>query len=188
MKPLRFASLIVAGALAVHELRYLVGGHGVGAAGHGYLPLAGLAAALLAAAACAQLLARVTRARRTGLEDPREIGFRQAWLVASLSIAAAFFAQELLEGLIAGGRASGLGPVLEAGGWVALPAAVAVGALVAVAIVGARAVVAAAARRAPRSLRARPRKPSRRPLAPGHRRVADVIATNLAGRAPPLVA
>lgn len=188
MKPLRFASLVAAGAMAVHELRYLIGGHGAApeSAGHAYLPLAGLGAALLVAAACAQLLALVVGARRTGRREPDALGFVAAWLVASLSIAAVFVAQELLEGLIAGDRATGLATVLGSGGWVALPAAAAVGALVAVALAGARAVVAAAARGSARRSQPAPRPPLRRPLARGHRRVTDVLATNLAGRAPPL--
>ncbi len=189
MKPLRFGSLVAAGALAVHELRYLVGSQGTTAevAGHGYLPLAGLGAALLLAAAVAQLVALVTRARVTGRGEPAALGFGQAWLIASASIAGVFIAQELFEGLLASGRPGGLSTVFGSGGWVAIPAAAGIGALVALALVGARAVVAAAARAATRSVRRTGPRSSPRPLARGHRQVASVLAAHLAGRAPPLV-
>ncbi len=48
---LRSTALITAGALTLHELRYLVGAPAAErtGAGHGYLPLAGLACALVLA-------------------------------------------------------------------------------------------------------------------------------------------
>jgi hypothetical protein len=180
---LRVTALIAAAALALHQLRYLpAGDHGGSAAGHSYLPFAGLAAALLLAAAGAQLV-RVIARRRAGAAA-RELPFRLAWPLAALALFTTFAGQELLEGMLANGRAEGLPAVFGAGGWVAVPLAVALGALVAAALAGARAVVrAAAARRAPLAARRAPRlgRALSRAAAPAR----GLIAAHLAGRAPP---
>jgi len=79
--------------------------------------------------------------------------------------------------------------VLASGGWVALPFAVAIGALVALALAGARAAVAAAARRAERTpLPNTDPDPIGFRLQPGHPPAFAALAGHLAGRAPPLLA
>ncbi|MGH3992139.1 MAG: hypothetical protein ACRDSN_06690, partial [Pseudonocardiaceae bacterium] len=145
---LRTAALFATGAVAVHELRYLAGGSAADpGAGHGYLPVAGLLSTVLLGVACAQLVAVVERARRTGAAGTpagaREpLGLSATWLLAALGLALIFVAQELLEGLLAGGSGADLGGILADGGWVALPVSVAIGALLALALAGARSAVA----------------------------------------------
>lgn len=187
---LRTAGLLVTGAVAVHELRYLAAGSASDpGAGHGYLPVAGLLSTVLLGLACAQLASVVERARRTGSAvrgpgAPSNAGFLATWLLATLVLALIFHAQELLEGALAGGREAGLGGVVAGGGWMALPISAAVGALLALALAGARTAVAAAARGARRSA---PRRRSLRQarLARGHRPAGPPLARHLAGRAPP---
>ena len=99
-------------------------GGGLGA-GHGYLPLAGFAVALV-------LAARVrpargggrARARGTGRHEPG--GSRFAVIVArchGLRSPAVFLAQEMPRPRSPAGVAAGLAGVLGSGGWVALPLA-----------------------------------------------------------------
>jgi hypothetical protein len=184
---LRGTALIAAGALTLHELRYLVA-PAEGAGGHGYLPFAGLAVAVVLALAFAQLTRRVARARRTGTGDSRGLGFGLAWLLSTISLAAIFLVQELLEGALADGRAGGLEAVAAGGTWMALPLAVAVGAIVALALIAARAVVVAAARRSPHRRPRRECDAARPKSRRAHRPSRPSLATHLSGRAPPLAA
>ena len=186
---LRTAGLIATGAVAVHELRHLAAGAAADpGAGHGYLPVAALLSAVLLGVACAQLAAVVERARRTGSAGQRpdapRAGFLATWLVATLALAVVFFAQELLEGALAGGRDAGLGAVVADGGWMAPLISAAVGAVLALALAGARSAVASAVRGARRTA-ARRRAPGRARLASAHWRVRAPLARHLAGRAPP---
>jgi hypothetical protein len=186
---LRPAALIAAGALAVHELRYALAGGGATDAldGHGYVPLAGLGCGVLLALACGHLLARVARTRRSGPGESGGIGFRLAWTLAAASLLGIFLAQELLEGLLATGRAASLGAVVGAGGWTALPLAVALGGLVALVITIARAAVAAAALTGARGRRGRAPAGARPLITCLLVTRPPVLAANLAGRAPPVV-
>lgn len=187
---LRGTALIAAGALTLHELRYLLVSPGAaeGAGGHGYLPFAGFAVAVVLALAFAQLTTCVARARRTGTGARRGLGFGLAWLLSTMSLAAIFLVQELLEGAPADGRAGSLEAVTAGGAWVALPLAAALGAIVALALVAARAVVMAAARGSP-CRRPRRRRDSARPtLRRAHRSSRPSLASHLSGRAPPLAA
>lgn len=188
MRSLRTSALLATGAVTVHQLRYLLvaGGSPEPSAGHEYLPLAGLVAALLLAAALAQIASLLSRARRTGRRPPAGAGFLPTWLLASASLIAIFVVQELLEGALAEGRVSGLAAVLGGGGWVALPLALAVGALVALALAGARAAVLVAARGA--AIRpARRSRYRRRPRLPSSRRPSyPALAGHLSARAPPV--
>ena len=188
---LRTAALIAGGALSVHELRFLIAPAGAAessSAGHGYLPLAGFAVAVALAAALAHLAAVAGRALHTGRHEPGGSGFAATWLGVTIAIAAVFLAQELVEAALTGRAAQGLSAVLESGGWVALPLAVAIGALVALALAGARAAVAAAARRAGRApLSSASPDPIAFRLQPGHPPAFHALAGHLAGRAPPLL-
>jgi len=135
----RIAFLIAAAALAVHELRWMVGGPVEPVAGHGYLPLVGILVALALALVSAHLLAvwgGIARAPLDG-RPPRSLA---SWLALSGCIAGVFLSQELLEGALAAGRAEGLATVLGGGGWVALPLSLLAGALVMLGCAGARAV------------------------------------------------
>lgn len=181
----RFVALLSAGALGVHQLRYLVTyGDGAGTAlehsGHGYLaavePLVGMAVALVIALA----LHRVA-AGRPGVPLPTRGRLASMFGIALLLT---FVGQELIEGELAAGHASGLAGVFGAGGWVAVPLALVVGALASLFVRAAEAALPAAwcaARLAvPRAgvvLRgSRTRGPARASL-PRH----------LAGRGPPLL-
>ena len=183
---LRAAGLIVTGAVAVHELRYVATGSAADpVAGHGYLPIAGFLSVSVLALACAQLAATVERARRTGsARESAAPGFAAAWLVSVLALAGIFLVQELLEGLLAHGRPPGLAAVVADGGWIAFPIAVGVGALLALAFAGVRSAVAAAERHGRRSAPRR-RSRRRRPLPGAHPLSGRPLALNLAGRAPP---
>lgn len=197
---MRTAGLIATGAVAVHELRYILAGSAADpGAGHGYLPLAGLVSAVLLGVACAQLVAVVERARRTGRaedagrslrcsarRDREPPGFLATWLLMALALTLIFFAQELLEGLVAGRHGTSLDGVLAQGGSIAAPLALGVGGLLALAVVGARSAVAAAARRARRTA-ARGSSAVRLRPSPGHRSAGSPLARHLAGRAPPYV-
>jgi hypothetical protein len=188
---LRAVALVGAGALAVHELRYALAfsGHGEAeqaSSGHAYLAvLAPLALVALAVAAALGVRALARRPGRTAT-GPR---FTRAWAAASVALAAVYSAQELAEGALAPGHASGLAALVGDGGWIAFPLALAIGALVAAALRGtqeaARVVAAVAA-----AVRAR------LPLAPrvlGAARAdlvvavlaTDALARHRAGRAPP---
>lgn len=139
---LRSIALLLAGAYAVHSLRYLVA-YGEGAEhaqGHAYLDAAPAALTLLLAAALGELLARV--ARGGGTCEP-ETSLRRLWAVSAAALIGIFFAQELAEGWLSAGRPDGLAAVAAGGGWIAGPLSVGVGLLVALLHRGARAALAA---------------------------------------------
>jgi hypothetical protein len=186
--PLRASALLCAGALSLHELRYLLGwGDGAGQAladqGHAYLTYAMPVAVGLVAAGVAQLLLRLGGPRSRATSTPTK-----TWLLAGAALLAIYVAQETVEGLLDPGHPGGLGGVFGHGGLVAVPLALAIGGLIAVADHGARAALAAPSRlRATRAtgLRA-PATPPSRPTRPGlHPRAGDLLARHLAGRAPP---
>ena len=189
MRHLRPAALIAGGALAVHELRYGLAGGGSAepVAGHGYLPLVSLAAALLLVLAFAHLLSRVALARSGGPREPDGLGPRAAWVFAAASLTAVFCIQELFEGLLATGRTDGLEAVFSEGGWTAVPLAVVVGGVIALVLGAARVAVNAAARAGERRRRRRaPLALARHAELPsGASRRPAVLAVHLAGRAPP---
>ena len=188
---LRALALIGAGAFAVHQLRYLLG-YGDRAAdalaeqGHGYLWAAELVLALALAAALGQLVLALARPRRP-LAGDRAPSFPVQWLSASGVLALVHVVQESLEGVVFAGHHPPLAGVLGHGGWTALVAAAAVGALVALLLRGAGAAVVRRARalrlphvRRRAGARPRPATPDRPGLEP--------LARHLAGRAPPTLA
>src|SRR4051812_30743875 len=181
----RVTALVAAAALALHELRYLIGYGGrtpeaLASQGHGYLTLASAVVGLLLVVALAQVAARVLRGSGEGSVP----SFPVMWGLAAVALLAIFVCQESFEGALSSGHPEGLAAVTAHGGVVAAPLAVVLGALVALGLRGASLVVATAARR-------RRATPAR---APAHRRrlrleparpSAGVLALNLAGRAPP---
>jgi hypothetical protein len=187
---LRAGALIAAAALALHELRYLVGygdraGQAIAEQGHSYLPAAGALVALALALAGVQLAAMLAGALR-GPADERRPPFSLVWALASAALLAIYAGQELTEGLLAAGHPAGLDAVAANGGLVAVPLALGFGLLVAIGLRGARAAIAAVEERR----RAAMPRPGRR-AAPVHPAPAPLlapmspIARNLAGRAPP---
>jgi hypothetical protein len=178
---LRAGAMLAAGSLAVHELRFLAGYGGEGAVGgHSYLDWAAPLVALVLAAVCGVWLARVGRA--TGAQSRSAL----TWLGASTVLIATYVVQETIEGLTSPGHPG----LLAHGGWIVIPAALAVGALVAAMLRGAQAADDAAA------VAARPWSPltlafpaattsavpAVAPRAPRPR----ILARRLAGRGPPL--
>jgi hypothetical protein len=174
--------------LVVHQLRFMLAfGHDAGQhlaqGGHAYLgfvlPFVGVALAL-ACAHFALLIARSGRNRRV----PAPPGFGATWAAASATLLLAYATQEGVEGTLALGHPAGIAGIFGAGGWIAIPLSVVVGAVVALLLRGATlalARVAAAPPRAGRQPARRRRLPLRPELSP-----ADPLACQLSGRAPPL--
>jgi len=188
---LRCFALLGSGAIALHELRYLIGyggdaGHALAAQGHGYLDAVTATVALALVAALAVLIAAVVRVGApAAARTPRP--WRVRWLAASGALLAVFVAQELVEGALSPGHPAGVAGVAGNGGWIAVPLALAIGAVVAVLLRGAEAVIA---RFAPSPRRPRLRPPRiALPRAPLHEppRAVALLAAPGAPRAPPLL-
>jgi hypothetical protein len=132
---LRGAALLTLGALAVHQLRYLIAfgpssGEALHREGHGYLAaalpvLVALAVALLAATLVTGALARSAAGAGLGAGPGRALFYAAALL-------SVFVSQELVEGALAPGHPAGLAAVVEGGAWVAAPLALGFGVIAAV--------------------------------------------------------
>jgi hypothetical protein len=127
----RLASILAVGAFALHQLRYLIAIGGSSSAelaqeGHRYMSdlLAPVSVLVLAA-----VLATLIRGTESAASARAPLGRRIAIFAGALL--AIYVGQELLEGLLATGHASGLAALLGGGGWIALPLAAAIGALAA---------------------------------------------------------
>jgi hypothetical protein len=180
---LRAGVLVLAGALAVHELRYLIAGRHEDGHVHAYMPWLVAGAAALLGLAVAEFAARLAlRIRRRGATQV-PAGLR--WLTASVLLTAIFALQEVTERFIAHGRFDLADSLVVHGGWVALPLCFVIGAVIAVLLRGARALLTRAWGRT-RARRAVVADATLRRPTPRAPRVA-VIARNLAGRAPPRV-
>jgi hypothetical protein len=187
---LRSFALLGAGALGVHELRYVIAyggdaGRALADQGHGYLDAVAAVVGLVVLVAVAALLAALVHgagpARRAGR------GWRVRWLAASGALLAIFAVQELLEGALSPRHPGGIAAVLANGGWIAVPLALAFGAAVAALLRGADTVLArfAAVPRVP--LRRAPRITLPRAPLVVRARPASALAGPGAGRAPPLL-
>lgn len=186
---LRASALLTAGALSLHELRYVAGwGSGAEQAlahqGHDYLSYAMPIAVALVAAGLAQLLLRFANVRS---QPQASRGMAGCWLGASAALLAIYVSQEVVEGLLGGGHPGGVAGVFGNGGLVAVPLALTIGALIALAERGARAARAAPSRLGPAWLDVlwpAPARPSlTTPPRPGA--AAGELALRLSGRAPP---
>jgi len=187
---LRACALLGPAALALHELRYLLGwgadAHGALASqGHGYLSLVTPLLMLLLTIGVGVFLARLAAGGQP-LPD-RRLELRRLWLLAAVALLVIYGSQELIEGALAPGHPSGLEGVFGAGGWTALPLASLFGAIVALLLCGAERALARAAARAASSWGVPVSAPAPAAaielsvLRPG-------LARHLAGRAPPLLA
>jgi hypothetical protein len=187
---LRAAALVAGAALALHQLRYLIGyaGHSESAlAHHGHAYLTALTPIVMAliALAGAHFVVLLTRARRLGAVEGAPPPLRMLSLGASAVLLAIYASQELTEGLLESGHPGGAAALLAHGGLVAVPLALGLGTVVALLLRGARSAIAVAARRGRRSLprpAVRATHPRRRPTRPQ----ISVLARHLAGRSPPL--
>jgi hypothetical protein len=186
---LRGAALFPLAAYLVHQLRYLLAaegdaGHQLESQGHAYLSWLTVPVTLLAASAAGAFAAHLAVARREGGEA-RVARARVPWLVVAGALLAVYVGQELLEGALASGHPGGLVGVLGGGGWIAIPASLAVGAVVALLLRAAEGALRLVGARAPRVGRsAAPARPSR---LVDLRRAAP-LAVLAAGRAPPVFA
>jgi hypothetical protein len=190
---LRAGALIAASALALHELRYLIGygdasGQALASQGHSYLPAAGALVALALALAAAQLVTALAHVLRGDRSERRPAPLWLAWSLGTLALLGVYTGQELTEGLLASGHPAGFDAVVADGGLVAVPRAIGVGLLVALVMRGAHAAIAAVARRGRTALPspARALRAVRLVAAPVRGPSSSVIARNLAGRAPPV--
>jgi hypothetical protein len=186
------AALLVVGALVLHQLRYLLGygstaGIELERQGHAYLDLI---APLLVAAAAAMLIASVLvpallRLAPAITHDVTTTERAAGYAVALLTV---YLVQEFAEGALAAGHPAGLIGVLGASGWLALPLAMALGAVAAVA----RGWLYRAEHRLAGALAVRrlPRAPKRQvaPASPPHRPALASMGLRfgLARRPPPL--
>jgi hypothetical protein len=182
----RLAALLALGGFAVHQLRYALAfgsdaGSELAHEGHGYLAVAPPALALFAFAAIA---ATLLAARSGAAGAPRSAP--PGALVCAAALFAIFSSQELLEGTLIAGHPAGLDAIVAGGGWVAVLAALAVGAAVS--------LVNRALARAERALAALLERPplGRSPRAAGRPRPAlrltplrSPLAFGLARRPPP---
>jgi hypothetical protein len=185
---LRALALLAGGALALHQLHYLLefGGDwraAFGAPGHAYLSLVVPVVALALAAAATLFLAELAgwRSHRGDRSiDTPSLGL--SWTAFALALAGVYLAQELLEGLYAGHPVA-LSETLGAHTWSAWALAVAIGGLLALLYCGAEAALALV----PPGLRLRwiaPVVSARRALADAHP-ARNPLALHLSARAPP---
>lgn len=186
---LRLAALLALGAFALHQLRYLIA-YGGGSSqelarqGHDYMAAA---LPLLAALALSALAATAVRARLGPKLTRGPIGPRM--LTCALALIAIFSLQELLEGALAADHPAGPAALIGRGGWVALPLALALGALVALAVRALEGVELALAAARARSSRARaPRVRGRARRERRASRLLSPLAFGLARRPPPVSA
>jgi hypothetical protein len=186
---LRLISLLGAGSIMVHELRYAIGYGGLAnqaliAQGHSYLPFLEALVLVLVAGAMLRFGRSIARARR-GECEPEAARFTTLWLCASAALAGVYTLQESFEGAVAPGHPAGLIGVFGHGGWTALLLSLAIGAVIALLLRGAYEVIRYVARQHASRPRPAPAwRPWRPRLLPFARRL-DVLAWNLAGRAPP---
>jgi hypothetical protein len=183
----RLAAILALGAFALHQLRYLIAFWGSSSGelaqqGHRYMSeLLPPLAVLVLAGAIATLIRGSEGASPTRTPLARRIA------VFAAALLAIYVGQECIEGILAAGHPAGPSAVLAHGGWIALPLAVAIGALSALLarfLEGVeRAIAVVHARRSPRSRApaARGRAlPARRLLLP-----STPLAFGLARRPPP---
>lgn len=189
-RSLRWFSLLFIAAIGLHQLRYLIGPgadaqHSFGAQAHSYLPLAAAFVALLFGASLVHFVSTLTLARSGEVRPPKLPRFRSTWLWATVALIAIFVAQESFEGALVSGHSSGLHGLFGHGGWMALLLAPALGALVALFLRGAQSVLVAAARRLARSRGPRAAQGHWPCLPDSSFSRVGVLASHLAGRAPP---
>jgi hypothetical protein len=180
----RLASILAAGAFALHQLRYLAAPEGLSQQGHRYMSdLLPAIAVLVLAGLLATLLRGTEGATSTRAPLPRRIA------VFAGALLAIYFAQESFEDLLAAGQLDP-GALLTNGGWISAPLAVAIGSLSALlaraleGVEGAIAIVHTRRRarsRAP-AVQGRPRRATALPLS------SAPLAFGLARRPPPPVA
>ncbi len=183
----RLGALVAAGVVLVHEARYRLGaGRPVvdlaAASGHAYVELLAAVSGIALALALGQFVHGWWR--RSGEASEPTIGRLRLALLAAAAVLGGYAGQELVAGLVSPGHPVGVAGLLEAGGWIALPLALATGAAIAATVRTATAVLrrrCASASSAPRrSTVVLVWRSSSRAWA-----VSAAFARNLGGRSPP---
>jgi hypothetical protein len=184
--PLRPATVVAAGAFAVHELSYLAGyGETAHALDNGHAYLTGLVP-VLAVLVALTLLAAVERGVSGGATARRRSPVGRA-LTYTGAILAMFGVQEVAEGLLVAGHPGPVGPFASPAGLVAVPLALIFGSLAWLVVRGLEAVESRIAARFERAGTSRPPRKGLRP-----RRLELVLspaalASGAAARAPPSI-
>jgi hypothetical protein len=138
------AAGVPAGAMAVHQLRYVLAFGGASGAelqrqGHSYLHSVAPWIITLLALAIGVFLSALGRAMSGHTSAPRySFSLLGLWLTCSTCLIAIYVSQEYLEGLLATGHPAGLVGIFGYGGWWSIPAALCVGLVLAALLHGAR--------------------------------------------------
>jgi hypothetical protein len=176
-------ALLAGGAMAVHQLRYLLAygdgsHHALESQGHAYLGAVAAAVVGLFVLAAVDYAVRLWRAEAGS--PPKG---RQLWAACSLWLIAIYGSQELAEGQLAAGHPHGLNALFGHGGWIALLLALVIGGVISLLLVASERAVrfVAARRRADRVSAETSPRPRRRFAAVSRHRLRP-----LGARAPPL--
>jgi hypothetical protein len=187
----RLVALLGAGSMLVHELRYAAGygsnyRQALAEQGHSYTSWLGALVFVVIAVTIMRFGVSLLSARRGVVTETRVPRFGRLWASASATLAVIYTVQEGLEGSFAPGHPSGLVGIYGHSGWTALFFSLIVGAVIAVITRLAHEAIEFVAARAaaPRRRRASARLSWAVPETPPGRRL-EVLACNLAGRAPP---
>jgi hypothetical protein len=189
---IRAVALLSAGAIGVHELRYVAGYGGsadeaLAEQGHSYMSMVLALTVLLLGLTAVRFAASAIRASRGELPVRRAPRLTASWASFAGALASIYVLQEGFEGSYSAGHPSGLVGIFGHGGWTALIFAALIGAVLAVITRIAHGAIEQIARYAARRTRGKP-APAPRPALlhlPAFR--SRVLAWNLAGRAPPRV-
>jgi hypothetical protein len=186
------AALLPAGALAVHQLRFLLAFRGragseLARQGHVYLHSLAPWIVLLIGVAVGGFLWALGRAMGGQRSVSRyTLSLAVLWAVCSLCLLSIYVTQEFLEGLFATGHPAGLAGIFGYGGWWSIPVAVCVGLVLAAIFHGAQWALDEVAQQGYSPLAGR----ARRTTAPPRPRDALVprlapLAEGWSGRGPP---
>jgi hypothetical protein len=187
---MRWIGLLAVGAVALHELRYVVGpgahAHDGVSHVHSHLPLLIALAGMVFLAALLDFIAALLSAERERVAAPSRLS--RAWPAATFALAGIFAVQESIEGALFGGHSAGLHGLFGHGGWSVALFAPLLGAVIAFLLRGSEKAIELVARKRAQQHRRKPARavPMRPPLVAAPR--ASLLARHLAGRAPPLVA
>ncbi len=172
---MRWVGLLAVGAIALHELRYLLGpGAHVHDASvshmHSHLPLAIAIACMVFVASVVDFVAALLAANgdRTSVAAPPRLS--RAWPAATFALLAVFVVQESLEGALFGGHTAGMHGLFGHGGWSVAIFAPLLGAVIAFLVRGSQKAIELVARK--RAIRVAPQAGAHPPDAPAADRSA----------------
>lgn len=183
----RAAALISAGAIGVHDLRYLIAyrgsaAHELSVQGHGYLRFVTPLVVGVLILVLADFAGRLFKAG----DGSRPLSTRRLWPLLAATLVLIYACQEWVEGMVAEGHPGGIAGIFGAGGWISVPLALVIGLLIALALrVADAAAPVTSGPGDPHWLRPRPlvaivAASVWRPL------VGEALARRLAPRGPPL--